>query len=187
MAGDAPLSAFHLDLRLTPDAVTVEKEEATFSKPIGHELKVVPARTIAAGQTFHVTVRYHGRPASLRPATVWDGFFRDPGEAAAVGEPQIGPWWFAANETPGDKATYDVTVRVPRGQQAVSGGRLVSRTAGERWTALALAGRRADQHLPGVLRRRALRAPARHRRRATAALRRVEEAGPQAARRAPSP
>ena len=135
VAGASPLSAFHLDLRLTPDAVTVDGETATFSKPIGHELKVTPKHAVQASSTFTVTVRYHGTPGKLRTATVWDGYFHEQGETAAVGEPQIGPWWFAANETPGDKATYDITIRVPKGQQAVSGGRLVSRTVSGDWTA----------------------------------------------------
>jgi aminopeptidase N len=135
VAGESALSAFHLDLRLTPDAVSVDGRPATFSKPHSHELAVVPADVIGAGQEFTVTVRYHGTPSGLPSGTSWDGFFWRKGEGAAVGEPQIGPWWFAANETPGDKATFDVTIRVPRGQQAVSNGRLVSRTAGERWTA----------------------------------------------------
>ena len=135
VAGVEPLSAFHLDLRLTPDAVTVDGERARFSKVAPHELKVVPARTLPAGERFRVTVRYHGYPGRLEGASVWDGYFHETGEAAAVGEPQIGPWWFAANETPRDKATYDITIRVPRGQQAVSNGRLVSRTVSGDWTA----------------------------------------------------
>ena len=135
VVGDSPLSSFHLDLRLTPDSVTVQGQEASFSKPSGHELKVVPAIPLPAGSAFEAVVTYHGRPARLPSATPWDGFFRSDGETAAVGEPQIGPWWFAANETPSDKATYDVTIRVPRGQQAVGNGRLVSRTVGSTWTA----------------------------------------------------
>ncbi|GAA1928133.1 M1 family metallopeptidase [Nocardioides marmoribigeumensis] len=135
VAGSSALSAFHLDLRLTPDAVTVDGEPATFSKPSGHELEVTPRTPVAAGSPFTVAVRYHGTPSRLRSATAWDGYFHQPGETAAVGEPQIGPWWFAANETPRDKATFDITIRVPTGQQAVSGGRLVSRTVSGDWTA----------------------------------------------------
>jgi aminopeptidase N len=135
VAGAEPLSAFHLDLRLTPTAVRVNGEPASYSKPGAHELRVVPPSTLPAGEPFRVFVRYEGRPSRLSTGTAWDGFFWRQGEGVAVGEPQIGPWWFAANETPGDKATYDVTIRVPRGRQAVSNGRLVSRTVGEHWTA----------------------------------------------------
>ena len=135
VAGSSSLSAFHLDLRLTPDAVAVNGAPASFRKPSAHELRVVPRHVVAAGSRFTVTVRYHGTPSRLGTGTVWDGYFHEKGEVAAVGEPQIGPLWFAANETPSDKATYDVVVRVPRGQQAVSGGRLVSRKVGRTWTA----------------------------------------------------
>lgn len=133
--GAQDLSAFHLDLRLTPDAVNVDGVPARFSKPTPYELRVTPRTPLAAGERFTVGVRYHGRPSRLGSGTPWPGFFNDGAEGIALGEPQIGPWWFAANETPRDKATYDVTIRVPRGQQAVGNGRLVSRTVGERWTA----------------------------------------------------
>jgi aminopeptidase N len=52
----------------------------------------------------------------------------------AIGEPEIAAWWFPANDHPRDKATYDIAVRVPKGQEAISNGSLVSRTAGRRLT-----------------------------------------------------
>ncbi len=135
VAGEDNLSSFHLDLRLTPDEVTVDGQPATFSKPTKHELRVTPATPVAAGSTFRVSVLFHGFPTKVGTGTFWEAFFRSGGETAAVGEPQIGPQWFAGNETPGDKATYDITIRVPRGQQAVSNGHLVSRTVTQHWTA----------------------------------------------------
>jgi aminopeptidase N len=68
-------------------------------------------------------------PGSMRAAGVAPGsdlWFHEEGETVALGEPQNGAWWFAANETPSDKATYDITILVPRGVEAVSGGELVS-------------------------------------------------------------
>jgi aminopeptidase N len=127
------LSRFHLDLALTPDAVRVDGKRARFSKPRPHELRVVPARPLAKGATFRVRVDYHGRPASTRAAGL-SPFLHQRGEGLALGEPQIGPWWFAANETPRDKATYDISVRVPKGREAVSNGELVSRATKGRWT-----------------------------------------------------
>lgn len=127
------LSAFHLDLVLTPDAVTVDGMPARFRKPNPHELRVVPARTLRAGAEFQVTVRYHGRPSTILDAGT-EQFFHAPGETLAMGEPQNGPWWFAANETPADKATFDIRLRVPKGQQAVSSGNLVSRRTSGDWT-----------------------------------------------------
>ncbi len=130
--GDS-LSSFSLDLVLTPDWVKVDGVPAGFSKPSTHELRVTPQAPVAAGSEFTVAVGYHGRPARVS-ATGVSPFQWSSGEAMAIGEPQIGAWWFAANETPTDKASFDVTVKVPRGQQAISNGRLVSQVRGDRWT-----------------------------------------------------
>ena len=127
------LSRFHLDLALAPDAVRVDGERARFSKPKSHELRVVPSQPLAEDAAFKVRVDYHGRPASTSAAGL-SPFFHQRGEGLALGEPQIGPWWFAANETPADKATYDISVRVPKGREAVSNGELVSRATKGRWT-----------------------------------------------------
>jgi hypothetical protein len=127
------LAGFHLDLALTPDRVLVDGAPAEFSKPNRHELRVIPATPLRAGAEFTVRVRYHGRPAAVRAAGV-SPFFHRRGEGLAVGEPQIGPWWFAANETPEDKATYDIAIRVPRGREVVSNGDLVSKQSTGDWT-----------------------------------------------------
>ena len=66
-----------------------------------------------------MVVGYHGRPGSVVAAgqSPFSHTDQGSGEGVAVGQPQIGPWWFAANETPADKATYDIVLRVPRGQR----------------------------------------------------------------------
>lgn len=122
----AELSAFHLDLALRPDAVRVNGQQADFGKPNPHELRIEPKQPIASGATFTVQVHYSGHPWSAK-AVGQSPVFSGHGETMAIGEPQIGPWWFAANETPADKATYDVTLRVPHGRQAVSNGELVGK------------------------------------------------------------
>jgi aminopeptidase N len=48
--------------------------------------------------------------------------------AVAVGEPEIAAWWFPSNDHPSDKATFAITLRVPRGVEALSNGRLVGRS-----------------------------------------------------------
>jgi aminopeptidase N len=124
------LSRFNLDLMLTPDAVTVDGAPASFRKSDKHELVVTPAKSIGAGTTVTVRVRYHGRPGTLG----FDGtrpWFANHHEAMATNEPQIAPWWFPANDHPRDKATYDITVSVPRGNQVLSNGELVSHTTGD--------------------------------------------------------
>jgi aminopeptidase N len=132
-AGVLPLRSFSLDLVLTPDWVEVDGRSARFDKPRTHELRVRPSTPVPAGGAFTVSVGYHGKPARIRSTGV-SPFVWSAGEAMAIGEPQIGAWWFAANEIPRDKATYDVTIRVPRGQQAVSNGHLARHTVGARWT-----------------------------------------------------
>jgi aminopeptidase N len=123
------LSAFYLDLVLKADRVLVDGVPAEFTKPTKHSLRVTPDHALTSGQPFTVRVSYHGRPGSISTkvdSPGWDLWFHRRGETIAEGEPQNGPWWFAANEIPTDKATYDITVRVPAGREAVSNGELVS-------------------------------------------------------------
>lgn len=131
------LTKLSLDLVLAVDRVLVDGVPAEFRKPRRHELHVEPGTTLAAGDRFTVEVRYRGRPSTVDAVGVQPGsdlYFHRRGETVAMGEPQNGPWWFAANETPQDKATFDLTMRVPRGVEAVSNGSLVSREVRDRWT-----------------------------------------------------
>jgi aminopeptidase N len=131
------LTRFSLDLVLAVDRVLVDGRVADFTKPRRHELLVDPTGVLEAGERFTVQVTYRGRPASVDAVGVSPGadlYFHERGETVAMGEPQNGAWWFPANETPADKARFDVTIRVPRGMEAISGGALVDRDAGERWT-----------------------------------------------------
>jgi aminopeptidase N len=127
------LSSLNLDLVLTPDAVTVDGRPATYAKAGRHELRVTPAAPIARGTRFVVRVRYHGIPRRIG----WSGkkpFLSTRDETMATNEPHIAPWWFPANDHPRDKATYDITVRVPRGNQAISNGVQVGRSTAGGWT-----------------------------------------------------
>ncbi len=125
------LSSFSLDLVLDVRSVQVDDVAAAFRRPSRHELRVRHA--LRAGERFRVVVRYSGRPGSVR-ATGVSPFLDGYDEGYALGEPQSGPWWFAANETPEDRARFDVRLRVPRGFQAVAGGDLVDRSRTARWT-----------------------------------------------------
>jgi aminopeptidase N len=124
------LSRFDLDLRrsLTVSAVSVDGRSAAFSQPAAQhqELVISPHRALARGQRFTVVVTYAGTP---RPVTDPDGSIEGwvpTGDGAfVVGEPQGSPAWFPSNDTPDDKATYDVHVTVPSGLTAVSNGDLV--------------------------------------------------------------
>ena len=133
VAATQGLSRFNLDLALTPDAVSIDGVGASWEKPNRHELVVSPAAPIAAGSEVTVRVRYHGTPEKVRVGgeSPW---ISGPREAMAMNEPHIAPWWFPANDHPRDKATFDIAVRVPRGNQLVSNGELVSKRFSKRWS-----------------------------------------------------
>jgi len=127
------LSSFSLDLMLTPDGVRVNGAPATYTKDGKHELTVTPATPVVTGGPLVVEVRYHGTPRLLG----WGGerpFQAAPGEAVAMNQPHVAPWWFPVNDHPQDKALYDISVAVARGHQVVSNGTLVGRRTAGAWT-----------------------------------------------------
>ena len=147
------LPKIKLDLVLVPGVVRVDGRPAAFRQRSGRKLVITPRRPIAAGRQFRVKVTYHGTPGQITRGRL-SPWVSDAGEGLAVGEPEICAWWFPVNDHPRDKATYDITVRVPRGRQVISNGALVSPAATAALDALALADGRADGDLPGVLRGR---------------------------------
>lgn len=122
----ADLRRFHLDLLLTPTAVSVDGSPARFRKDGKHELVIRPALPLRAGTTVKVVVRHTGRPASLSYRGE-KSFWASRHEAAAVNQPHAAPWWFAANDHPSDKATFSIAMSVPRGKEVVANGRLVEK------------------------------------------------------------
>jgi aminopeptidase N len=127
------LSRLNLDFVLRVDEVRVDGRVARHSRPNRHEVVVTPDTLIPAGASFEVSVRYHGRPGEVRVGGV-SPWLSSRTETMAIGEPEIAAWWFPGNDHPLDKATFDITIRVPAGQQAISNGVLVSRDAGRRFT-----------------------------------------------------
>ena len=133
----ADLQRLNLDLVLPVDSVRVGGTAAEVSRTSKHEIQVTPAEPLGAGETARVRVSYHGRPSRHVAETMSpdeDLYFHAPGETIAMGEPQNGAWWFPANETPADTATFDLTVRVPAGDQVVSNGARTSQSTAGRWT-----------------------------------------------------
>ncbi|MFJ7149430.1 M1 family metallopeptidase [Streptomyces sp. NPDC100445] len=122
------LSAFDLDLAgLRVDSVTVEGRAARWSRR-GQELTVRPHAGLSDGETFRTTVRYSGTPRTLTdPDGSREGWLPTADGALALGEPVGSMAWFPGNHHPSDKATYDITVTVPSGLQAVSNGELTER------------------------------------------------------------
>jgi aminopeptidase N len=75
-----------------------------------------------------VAVRYHGRPTThIDPDGSQDGWVPSRTGATALSEPVGSQTWFPNNNTPRDKAKYDVALTVPEDLAAASNGVLKSR------------------------------------------------------------
>ncbi|MFJ2608215.1 M1 family metallopeptidase [Streptomyces sp. NPDC087425] len=130
------LSAFDLDLKgLDVEDVTVDGRPARWNRA-GQELTVRPHDDLDRGATFRTTVRYSGTPETLTdPDGSEEGWLPTADGALALGEPVGSMTWFPGNHHPSDKASYDLTITVPKGLQAVSNGELRSeQTNGARTT-----------------------------------------------------
>ncbi|GAA3378367.1 M1 family metallopeptidase [Streptomyces sannanensis] len=127
------LSRFNLDFGLKVSEVRVNGRKAEFSTSGVHELEVTPAAPLPEGGSFSVVVRYAGKPSELE-IDGWTAWLRTPDGAVAAGEPESAVWWFPSNDHPLDKATFDVSVLVPDGTQAISNGVLQSEISQLGWT-----------------------------------------------------
>ncbi|MFE1955678.1 M1 family metallopeptidase [Streptomyces sp. NPDC059524] len=132
------LSAFDLDLDgMTVRGATVDGERAVVSRT-GTELTIRPRDELRAGRTFRTTVRYDGEPVTITdPDGSQEGWLRTADGALGLGEPTGSMAWYPGNHHPSDKATYDITVTVPKSVQAISNGELRGRkdtTDGRRTT-----------------------------------------------------
>ncbi|MFC9283853.1 M1 family metallopeptidase [Streptomyces collinus] len=127
------LSSFDLDFLLDVSEVRVNGAKAAFTHSQQHELVVTPKTPLAEGSTATVVVRYSGVP-STKSAYGFTAWHRTPDGAVAADEPESAWWWFPSNDHPSDKATYDVSVAVPDGTQAISNGTPQSTVSRLGWT-----------------------------------------------------
>lgn len=127
------LSRFNLDFALDVSEVLVNGHPARFSATGEQELEITPATPLAKGSNATVVVRYSGVPSKVSRYgfTAW---LRTPDGGVAAGEPESAWWWFPSNDHPSDKATFDVSVLVPEGTQAISNGVLTSSSSQLGWT-----------------------------------------------------
>jgi aminopeptidase N len=134
LTATADLTSFALDFLLPVRKVTVDDAPADFARSDGgHELRITPRASLAAGTRHTVVVTYAGKPASYGYAGErnWLASSR---EVVTMNEPHMAPWWFPANDHPRDKAIVDVRITVPTGREVISNGRLRGRTTGKRST-----------------------------------------------------
>ncbi|MFE6285631.1 M1 family metallopeptidase [Streptomyces sp. NPDC057877] len=119
------LSALNLDLSgLDVDSVAVDRRPARWNRA-GQELTIRPRDELDAGAVFRVTVRYGGTPETITdPDGSEEGWLPTADGALGLGQPTGSMAWFPGNHHPSDKASYDISVTVPRGLRAVSNGQL---------------------------------------------------------------
>ncbi|MFJ5173277.1 M1 family metallopeptidase [Streptomyces griseoviridis] len=127
------LSRFDLDFLLDVSEVRVNGVRAEFATSGRHELEITPRTPLAKGTAVTVVVRYSGVP-STKSAYGFSTWHRTPDGAVAADEPEAAWWWYPSNDHPLDKATYDVSVAVPNGTQAISNGTLQSTSSQAGWT-----------------------------------------------------
>lgn len=124
------LARFNLDLTgLRVEGVTVDGKKATFTR-VDRELRIKPAKPIAADAPFEVVVNYSGKPSSgeIESVGLVNGWLDLGSEVVTLGEPDGSNRWFPANDHPRDKATYTFHLTVPKGTTAVANGELASKS-----------------------------------------------------------
>jgi aminopeptidase N len=115
------LSSFNLDFLLPVKSVRVNNFLAKTTAANG-ELVVTPPAPLANNRDITVVVAYEGKPSETkdpRGRTIWK---KTADGALAVDEPDIAQWWFPSSNHPTDKATFDVSILVPKGVEALSNG-----------------------------------------------------------------
>ncbi|MEU3346156.1 M1 family metallopeptidase [Streptomyces sp. NPDC006700] len=127
------LSSFDLDFLLDVSEVRVNGATAAHAFSGQHELVITPKKPLDKDTPITVVVRYSGVP-STKSAYGFTTWHRTPDGGIAADEPEAAWWWFPSNDHPSDKATYDVSVSVPDGTQAISNGALQSTSSQLGWT-----------------------------------------------------
>jgi len=131
------LSRFNLDLRgLDVKSVQVNDKPAKFTREEEFELVITPAEPLAKDSLFRTRVLYSGTPAEAKEGGVGASGWRKSasGGAYVLGEPHSAAYWYPVNETPLDKAAFNLTARVPDGWSVLSNGREEGTTSADGWT-----------------------------------------------------
>jgi aminopeptidase N len=124
-AATLPLRSFVVDLvGYTVDRVEVDGVVADHVRD-ERDMRITPARPIGMGETFRLGVEYRGSPApvALSDFPFPTGWQRgDSGSAFLFSQPDGASGLFPANDHPVDRADVRLTVSLPEGLVAVSGG-----------------------------------------------------------------
>ncbi|WP_305785712.1 M1 family metallopeptidase [Symbioplanes lichenis] len=119
------LSRFDLDFGGgSVGAVSVNGHAARFTRT-GDELVITPRQALRKGKRFTVTVsRFTATPVQAN-ADSPVGFVTTPDGTVLAGQPDTSHLLFPSNDHPRDKATYTISLTVPKGWTAVANGRHV--------------------------------------------------------------
>ena len=126
----ADLSTIELDANgPVLDRAEVDGRSATFAQR-GAKLEITPQATIGRGETFTLEFAYH-HDTTINEATPGlgpgsTGWFNTPDGAYVLNEPDGTSTYLPANDHPSDKATWEITLRVPAGLTGVANGALVN-------------------------------------------------------------
>ena len=124
------LNRFNLDLLgLEVFTLKVDGNDAPFTRE-GSELVITPAKPLARGKDFTVSVLYRGspEPRSTKAIPIAVGWIATGDGSFVLSEPDGASTWFPVNDHPIDKATYTFHLTVPSGITAVANGDLVATT-----------------------------------------------------------
>ncbi|MEO8285704.1 MAG: pectin acetylesterase-family hydrolase [Chloroflexota bacterium] len=123
------LSTFNLDFRgLNITKLLVDGKDASYTRNNG-ELLITPGTPLMANSDFSVEVTYDGTPAdAARNGSPTEGWTNYKDGIYVAGEPDGSSTFYPVNEHPCDKATYSMTVTVPKPYVVASNGHLKSST-----------------------------------------------------------
>ncbi len=119
------LSRFDLDFQgpLTISKLTVNGQDAAFTRSGAQELVITPPRGLRKGLPFLVSVSYAGVPQKIDdPALGLSGWVATKDGAVALNQPIGAATYYPVNDVPNDKATYSQTITVPSGLTVLANG-----------------------------------------------------------------
>ena len=120
-----------LDLaHLSVAKVTVGGKQVRYTHRLGH-LKITLPKTLEAGKTATVRVRYSGKPKPIRKRHLGSAGWEELTDGVLVAaQPHGAPSWYPCNDRPSDKATYSVTMTAPNDYFVAFSGEQTGRRRG---------------------------------------------------------
>ncbi|MBN1426049.1 M1 family metallopeptidase [Candidatus Fermentibacteria bacterium] len=126
------LGEIPLDLAVLSVQGVTEGEEIVPFATTDDGVLLQPAVPLQPGQPRTFVLQYGGLPGNEGGSSPWGGFFFSGNMAYSVGvglyadPPSMGRFWFPGHDVPGDKATADITLRVPAEWLGIANGAIVS-------------------------------------------------------------